>query len=75
MTRAVPGPGGEPAEVLRTPLTFSDTPAGVRSGPPRPGAHGREILAEAGYSDDEVAALLEAGAVALEQAGRRWPTR
>ncbi len=76
MTRTVPRPdGAADVEVLRTPLSFSDTPAAVRSGPPRAGAHGREILAEHGYSDTEAQALLDAGAVALEQASRRWPSR
>jgi crotonobetainyl-CoA:carnitine CoA-transferase CaiB-like acyl-CoA transferase len=75
MTRTVPRPDGADAEVLRTPLNFSYTPAGVRRGAPRAGAHGREILAEHGYADDEVAALVEHGAVALEQAGRGWPGR
>jgi crotonobetainyl-CoA:carnitine CoA-transferase CaiB-like acyl-CoA transferase len=76
MTRTVPRPDGtSDIEVLRTPLSFSDTPAAVRSGPPRAGAHGRAILAEHGYSDTEVAALLAAGAVALEQSPRGWPSR
>jgi formyl-CoA transferase len=76
MTRTVPRPdGAADVEVLRTPLSFSDTPAAVRSGPPRAGAHGREILAEHGYADDDVAALLAAGAVALDQSPRSWPSR
>jgi crotonobetainyl-CoA:carnitine CoA-transferase CaiB-like acyl-CoA transferase len=75
LTRTVPRPDGGSVEVLRTPLTFSETPAAVRSGPPRPGAHGREILAELGCSDDEVDALRASGAVAWEQASRGWPAR
>ena len=52
--------------MLRPPLTFSDTPATVRRGPPAAGSHTREVLAEIGYGDEEVDALLEAGAVATK---------
>ena len=52
--------------MLRPPLTFSDTPATVRRGPPAAGAHTREVLAELGYDDAEIDALLEAGAVATK---------
>jgi formyl-CoA transferase len=78
MSRSVPHPDGAsagPVEVLRTPLTFSATPASVRAGPPRPGAHGREVLAEHGYTTAEIDALLDTGAVALAQRGPSWPAR
>ena len=52
--------------MLRPPLTFSDTPATVRSGAPAAGAHTRDVLGELGYDDAEIDALLEAGAVATE---------
>jgi crotonobetainyl-CoA:carnitine CoA-transferase CaiB-like acyl-CoA transferase len=66
MTRTVVNPSGEEIEVLRPPLTFSETPATVRSGPPTAGAHTREVLAEVGYDDAEIDALIADGAVATE---------
>ncbi len=49
--------------MLRPPLTFSETPATVRSGPPVDGGHTRAVLAELGYSDDEIDDLHTSGAV------------
>ncbi|MFN3461317.1 MAG: CaiB/BaiF CoA transferase family protein [Oceanibaculum sp.] len=45
------------------PLRFSDSPATIRKGAPRLGEDSRTVLAEAGYSDDEIAALTDSGAV------------
>jgi crotonobetainyl-CoA:carnitine CoA-transferase CaiB-like acyl-CoA transferase len=42
---------------------FSDTPGKVRTTAPMKGANTDEVLAEAGYSDVEVAALRDAGAI------------
>ena len=53
----VPDPDGGELAVLRLPLTFSDTPAAVGVGPVHPGHHTGEILAELGYSDEEIEAL------------------
>lgn len=47
----------------RQPAVFSETPAGVRRGAPRLGAHTREILAEAGLSPEEIEVLEGTGAV------------
>ena len=66
MTRTVDDPASRPIDVLRPPLTFSETPATVRRGAPAAGAHTREVLGEIGYDNAEVDALLEAGAVATE---------
>jgi formyl-CoA transferase len=46
-----------------TPIKFSRTPGGMRSVPPKFGAHSREILAAAGLAADEIEALIEAGVV------------
>ena len=46
-----------------SPVRFSATPANVRRHAPTIGQHGTEVLAEAGYSDDEIASLWAAGAV------------
>ncbi|MER6594363.1 CoA transferase, partial [Micromonospora purpureochromogenes] len=43
---------------------FSATPTSVRRPPPRPGEHTDELLAEAGFDAERVAALRAAGAVA-----------
>lgn len=45
------------------PVKMSRTPGSVRSKPPLFGTHGREILAEAGYNDDAIDALISAGLV------------
>lgn len=53
----VPHPNGGEVAVLRLPLTFSDTPAAVGTGPVHPGHHTREILAELGYGDAAIDVL------------------
>ena len=42
---------------------LSRTPAAIQGPPPRPGEHTAEVLAEWGWSADEIAALRAAGAV------------
>jgi crotonobetainyl-CoA:carnitine CoA-transferase CaiB-like acyl-CoA transferase len=63
MTRRVEHPTRGDIDVLRPPLTFSDTPARIRSGPPADGAHTREVLAELGYGAAEIDELHATGAV------------
>jgi len=41
---------------------FSRTPGRLRSGPPQGGEHGRELLAECGYSNADIDALAASGA-------------
>jgi crotonobetainyl-CoA:carnitine CoA-transferase CaiB-like acyl-CoA transferase len=59
--------GEAPVRLADSAWNFSD-PTGdwewrkPRSRPPRPGEHTRDVLREAGYTDDEVDALLESGA-------------
>jgi crotonobetainyl-CoA:carnitine CoA-transferase CaiB-like acyl-CoA transferase len=51
------------------PLAAIDDGLGIAPGPaPRAGQHTREVLAEAGFGEDEIAALLASGA-ALQAAG------
>jgi crotonobetainyl-CoA:carnitine CoA-transferase CaiB-like acyl-CoA transferase len=52
---------------IRTPIKLSQTPVELSSGPAEVGQHTREVLAEAGLSDDEVEALLAEGAAATER--------
>jgi crotonobetainyl-CoA:carnitine CoA-transferase CaiB-like acyl-CoA transferase len=63
LTRRVEHPTRGDIDVLRPPLTFSDTPARIRSGPPADGAHTREVLAELGYDEVEIDELHASGAV------------
>jgi crotonobetainyl-CoA:carnitine CoA-transferase CaiB-like acyl-CoA transferase len=57
-------PGTDGVDLLGVPVKLSRTP-GTPAGPgPALGEHTREVLAAAGYSDAEVAALLESGAAA-----------
>lgn len=47
--------------LTRPPVGFEKTPAEIRTLPAALGAHSAEILAEAGYSAEEIAALVEEG--------------
>jgi crotonobetainyl-CoA:carnitine CoA-transferase CaiB-like acyl-CoA transferase len=44
------------------PVTFSETPGDIRRPPPRLGEHSIEVLSEAGYDNDHIAAMVAAGA-------------
>jgi crotonobetainyl-CoA:carnitine CoA-transferase CaiB-like acyl-CoA transferase len=46
------------------PVHLRDTPPAIRRSAPRLGEHTREVLAEAGYSADQIEGMHEAGAVA-----------
>ncbi|MDH3661795.1 MAG: CoA transferase [Alphaproteobacteria bacterium] len=50
-------------ETIGLPVKFSDTPGKVRTGAPTYGQHSREVLKEAGYDEQELAALIAEGAV------------
>jgi len=52
-----------PVKTLGAPVKFSETPSAVKRGAPLLGEHTREILAEFGYSDAEISALHEVGAI------------
>lgn len=49
----------KPVPFVRSPVSFSKTPAQIRSGPPSPGAHSNELLLEAGFSTAEIASLRD----------------
>ncbi len=48
---------------LGHPVRYSRTPASIRRGAPLYGEHSREVLAELGYPDAEIEALVASGAV------------
>lgn len=51
-------PSEGPIRVARPSTRFSDTPANIRSLPPRLGEHTAEVLREVGFSDNEIAAMI-----------------
>jgi len=62
-------PGTQGVKQLGMPVKLSRTPGGLRVPGPVLGEHTHEVLAAAGYSDAEIAALEEAGAVGGPAAG------
>ena len=54
-----------PLRTLNVPWGFQDGLASLRLAPPLLGQHSAELLAEAGYSEAEIAHLAESGAVRL----------
>ena len=55
---------GVTAPLTRVPVNLSATPAHIRSPAPDVGEHSAEILAEIGYSEQDIAALEQAGVIA-----------
>jgi alpha-methylacyl-CoA racemase len=53
-----------PVRQLGPPVKMSRTPATVHAAAPALGEHTEEVLREAGFADEEIAALLESGAAA-----------
>jgi crotonobetainyl-CoA:carnitine CoA-transferase CaiB-like acyl-CoA transferase len=60
-------PGAGTVKGLGMPVKLSRTPGRVRRGGPALGEHTQEVLREAGYGDEEVAALVASGAVATAE--------
>ena len=52
-----------PAPVIETPFRLSATPGAIRTRPPQLGEHTDAVLAEVGYSPDEIAALRSEGTI------------
>ncbi|HEY2752620.1 CoA transferase [Phenylobacterium sp.] len=52
---------------VRTPIKLHDTPVELRRGPAEVGEHTRQVLAEAGFADAEIEALIAEGAAACER--------
>ena len=56
-------PAGGTFKTTGTPARLSETPDGVRRPPARFGEHTREVLAEVGYDDETIDAMVESGSV------------
>jgi crotonobetainyl-CoA:carnitine CoA-transferase CaiB-like acyl-CoA transferase len=63
-----PRAGGPPLRMAATPIQFTRTPVALRSIAPELGQHTEEVLLEAGYSWEEIAALRTAGAIGPKDA-------
>ena len=50
-------------KAIGVPVKLSDTPGSIRTAAPVLGQHTEEVLAEAGYSKDEIASFKEEGAI------------
>lgn len=57
-------PCGGSTRFVSHPGHFSETPTSLRRHPPRHGEHSDEVLREAGYDADAIAALRQAGTIA-----------
>ena len=75
MVAGLDQPGAEQAvRLLGHPVRFGRTPADTNRLPgPALGEHTEEVLRDAGFSDEEVAAMLESGAAAGPSAGSAAP--
>lgn len=58
-------PTAGPIRLLGLPVKLSDTPGGIDRVPPLLGQHSAEVLREADYSEEEIAALAAQGIVRL----------
>lgn len=63
MTTAMPHPLSPALQLVASPLKLSATPVAYRHAPPLLGQHTREILLEAGKTEAQIAALMQAGVI------------
>lgn len=61
MVLEIEHPTAGSVRMLNAPIRLSQTPAEVRRVPPRLGEHNADVLAEHGYDEAAIAALIEAG--------------
>ena len=54
-----------PVRTVGFPVKFSETPASIDRGAPLLGEHTSEVLAELGYTDDEIEELIRSGAARM----------
>jgi formyl-CoA transferase len=64
MLLSAPQPGGDAFRAVGSPVHLSDAGFALRMTPPSIGAHGAEVLAEHGYSEDEITLLRQQGVLA-----------
>ncbi len=64
ITMEHPTAAGGTVDLIGNPVKLSETPVTYRHAPPTLGEHSAEILREAGFDAEEIAALAEAGVVA-----------
>jgi len=57
---------GQPSKLPALPIEMNGRRFGIHRPVPRRGQHTREIMAEAGYSEDEINAMIDQGAVGAE---------
>jgi crotonobetainyl-CoA:carnitine CoA-transferase CaiB-like acyl-CoA transferase len=62
-------PGHEHARLTSSPVQFDGRGLRIERGAPRIGEHTNEVLREAGFTEDEISALNDSGAVVSEVAG------
>ena len=56
-----------PIKMAGLPVKFTETPGQIRTPPPRLGQHSADVLRRAGYSDADISAMGESGAIGLDR--------
>jgi crotonobetainyl-CoA:carnitine CoA-transferase CaiB-like acyl-CoA transferase len=63
MIAAVPHPTVPDLRMPNSPLKLTETPPSIRRPPPLLGQHNQDVLAELGYSPQQIAALRQKGVI------------